>query len=75
LTFHCYDRIPERNNLKRGSVDFSSVSELSAHCWLVPFLWVCGEVEHHGGERVVKDIMEQRYSPLGGWEAEREWKQ
>jgi hypothetical protein len=44
------------------------ISEVSVHGHLALLLWAGGKADHYGREHTV----EQRYSPRGGQEAERE---
>jgi hypothetical protein len=56
---------PVTNQLNKGKDWFQLiVPEVSVHGCLVPLLWVCGEVEHHGRKSMVK----QSCSPHGTWE-------
>lgn len=49
LTFRCYSKVPDRSNLQRGKIYFSSQFWLqpSVISWLCCF-WICGETAHRG---------------------------
>jgi hypothetical protein len=44
-------QIPERNNLKEVKFILDMVSKVPVHDRLAPWLWSCGETEHHGDRR------------------------
>lgn len=48
VTFWCCDKIPEKNT--GGQICLGSWFQVSVHGQVVPLLWACGELEHHGGE-------------------------
>jgi hypothetical protein len=41
--------MPEKINLKEEGFFLAMVSVVSAHGWLAPWLWACGEAKHHCG--------------------------
>jgi hypothetical protein len=75
LVFHCYDKIPEKNNLKEDRLILAHGFRGLSRCRLIPLLWVCGEAEHHDGEGRVKGVGVQRCSPHGGQETRETEKQ
>jgi hypothetical protein len=47
-------------NLKRKVVFWLIVSKVSAHVHLISLLLCCGEVEHNGGGKMVKNVLPSR---------------
>jgi hypothetical protein len=70
ITFHCCDKIPERNSLKGVKIYFGPQFKRfqSRLGWLHYFGPEAMLNEHHGRECT----MQQSVSPHGSWEAERE---
>jgi hypothetical protein len=49
VVFHCYYRMPEKNNWRQEDLYSLVVLEVLVHgCWLHCF-WTCGKAQQYGG--------------------------